>query len=81
MKKRASIASRCDQALSAQLRFIPVKRRQLGDADAIEAARALLKRVVEMLTRLIHSTAHRQTTDRDRYRDRGRERVGAEDSP
>ena len=57
------------------------QRRQLGDADAIEAARALLKRVVEMLTRLIHSTAHRQTTDRDRYRDRGRERVGAEDSP
>jgi hypothetical protein len=41
----------------------------------------LLKRVVEMLTRLVLSTARRQIPDRDRERDRDRDRVGAEDSP
>ncbi len=58
------------------------QRRKLGDLDAVEAARVLLKRVVEMLTRLVHSQGRRQTSDRDRYRDRDRDRVGgAEDSP
>ncbi len=56
------------------------QRRNLGDLDAIEAARVLLKRVVEMLTRLIRSTARRQASDRDRDRDRSPDR-GAEDSP
>ena len=51
------------------------QRRKLGSAKGIEDARALLKRVVEMLTRLIHSTARRKATDRDRDRDQ------AEDSP
>src|SRR5689334_20295114 len=35
------------------------QRRKLDDADALEAARVLLKRVVEMLTRLIQSTSRR----------------------
>jgi four helix bundle protein len=56
------------------------QRRQLGALNAIEDARKLLKRVVEMLTRLIHSTARRLPPDRDRDRDRDRYR-GAEDSP
>ena len=57
------------------------QRRQLADQTEIEEARALLKRVVEMLTRLIQSVGRRRQTDRDRYRDPDRERVGAEDSP
>ena len=55
------------------------QRRALAEVDGIEAARVLLKRVVEMLTRLVLSTARRQIPDRDRERDR--DRVGAEDSP
>jgi four helix bundle protein len=35
------------------------QRRSLADATEIEGARALLKRVVEMLTRLIHSVSQR----------------------
>ena len=53
----------------------------LAEVHGIEAARVLLKRVVEMLTRLVLSTARRQIPDRDRERDRDRDRVGAEDSP
>lgn len=41
----------------------------------------LLKRVVEMLTRLVLSTARRQIPDRDRERDRDRDRVGAPGGP
>ena len=46
------------------------QRRQLGDLQAIEEARKLLKREVEMLTKLIRSTLHRREPDRDRDRDR-----------
>jgi four helix bundle protein len=35
------------------------QRRQLADLDELEAARKLLKRVVEMLTRLVHSVGQR----------------------
>jgi four helix bundle protein len=51
------------------------QRRQLGDLNAIEDARKLLKRVVEMLTRLIQSTARRHAPNRDRDPDRDRDRV------
>ena len=57
------------------------QRRQLADLTKVEHARALLKRVVEMLTRLIQSVGRRRQNDRDRSRDPDRERVGAEDSP
>lgn len=57
------------------------QRRRLADLDEIENARKLLKRVVEMLTRLTQSMAHRSVSDRDRDRNRDRDRVGAEDSP
>ncbi|MFO0723566.1 MAG: four helix bundle protein [Myxococcota bacterium] len=57
------------------------QRRNLAEVDGIEAGRVLLKRVVEMLTRLILSTARRQIPVRDRERDHDRDRVGAEDSP
>ena len=50
------------------------QRRQLADLNAIEDARRMLKRVVEMLTRLIHAVGHRHKTDRDR--DRARDRAG-----
>ena len=46
------------------------QRRKLGDLDAVEDARKLLKRVVEMLTRLIQSTVQRHAGNRDRDRDR-----------
>jgi four helix bundle protein len=52
------------------------QRRKLGDLDAVESARVQLKRVVEMLTRLVHAQARR-----DRDQDRDQDRVGAEDSP
>ncbi len=39
------------------------QRRKLGDPDAVEAARALLKRVVEMLTRLVHAQASRRNSE------------------
>ncbi len=45
------------------------QRRELGELAAIEDARILLKRVVEMLTRLVQSVARR--SDRDRDPDRG----------
>jgi four helix bundle protein len=48
------------------------QRRHLSDLIAIEEARLLLKRVVEMLTRLIKSMGRR---DRDRYRDPDRDRL------
>ena len=51
------------------------QRRRLGDLDALEDARKLLKRVVEMLTRLIQSTARRHVPDRDRDRNRDRDRA------
>ena len=57
------------------------QRRKLGDLDALEDARKLLKRVVEMLTRLIHSTLQRHAGNRYRYRDRDRDRVLIEDTP
>ena len=60
------------------------QRRTLGDLDAIEDARKLLKRVVEMLTRLIQATIRRHASDRDRDRYRDRDRVRPdliEDSP
>ena len=57
------------------------QRRNLAEVHGIEAVRVLLKRVVEMLARLVLSTARRQIPDRDRERDRDRDRVGAEDSP
>lgn len=57
------------------------QRRNLAEVDGIEAARVLLKRVVEMLTRLVLSTARRQILDRDRERDRDRDRVGAPGGP
>jgi four helix bundle protein len=57
------------------------QRRRFGDLDEIEDARKLLKREVEMLTRLIQSMAQRSAPDRDRDRNRDRDRVGAEDSP
>ena len=41
-------------------------RRNLAEVHGIETARVLLKRVVEMLTRLVLSTARRQIPDRDR---------------
>lgn len=44
------------------------------------ADRVLLKRVVEMLTRMVQSTARLQNPDRDRERYRDRDRVEAEDS-
>ena len=57
------------------------QRRKLADLDALEDARKLLKRVVEMLTRLIHSTLQRHAGNRDRYRDRDRDRFLIEDTP
>jgi four helix bundle protein len=51
------------------------QRRRLGELDAIEDARKLLKRVVEMLTRLIQSVAQRNLPDRDRDRNRDPDRV------
>ncbi|MFO0728946.1 MAG: transposase [Myxococcota bacterium] len=52
------------------------QRRNLAEVDGIEAGRVLLKRVAEMLTRLVLSTARRQIPDRDRKRDRDPDRGG-----
>ncbi len=57
------------------------QRRKLADLDALEEARKLLKRVVEMLTRLIQSTLQRHAGNRDRDRYRDRDRVLIEDTP
>ena len=46
------------------------QRRELAELAAIEGARILLKRVVEMLTRLVLSVARRSDRDRDPDRDR-----------
>ena len=54
------------------------QRRRLTDLDEIENARKLLKREVEMLTRLVQSVARRRDAHRDPDRDPDR---GAEDSP
>jgi len=51
-------------------------RRQLGDESEIEDARALLKRVVEMLTRLVRSMASRRRED-PATRDQDRAESGA----
>ena len=53
------------------------QRRELAELAAIEGARILLKRVVEMLTRLVLSVARR--SDRDRNPDR--DRVLIDDTP
>ena len=45
------------------------QRRELAELEAIESARILLKRVVEMLTRLVQSVARRSDRDRDPDRD------------
>jgi four helix bundle protein len=50
------------------------QRRELADLDAVEDARKLLKREVEMLTRLVQSVARRHASDRDRDRDPDRDR-------
>jgi four helix bundle protein len=52
------------------------QRRKLADPDQIENARTLLKREVEMLTRLVQSVGRRRAPDRDRDRDPDRDRVG-----
>ncbi len=52
------------------------QRRELVDHNAVEGARKLLKREVEMLTRLVQSVARRQASDRDRDRDPDRDRGG-----
>jgi four helix bundle protein len=49
------------------------QRRKLANPEEAEAARTLLKRVVEMLTRLVQSVSRRSDRDRDRdNRDRDR---------
>jgi len=48
-------------------------RRELADPHGTEAARALLKRVVEMLTRLILSVERRRGSPPERDRDRERD--------
>ena len=55
------------------------QRRKLGDLDVLESARVLLKRVVEMLTRLIQSTARRLQIGT--ATGTGTRTGGAEDSP
>ena len=51
------------------------QRRRIADLDAVEDARKLLKRVVEMLTRLVVSFGRRSlAADRDRDPDRDRDR-------
>jgi four helix bundle protein len=51
------------------------QRRNLAPLDEVEDARKLLKRVVEMLTRLVRTVGQRDRGARDRDRDRGRDRV------
>jgi four helix bundle protein len=48
------------------------QRRKLAELESIENARLLLKRVVEMLTRLVQSVGRRSDRDRDPDRDRDR---------
>ncbi len=50
------------------------QRRHLAELSALEDARKLLKRVVEMLTRLIQTVGRRANSDRNRERDPDRER-------
>jgi four helix bundle protein len=57
------------------------QRRELADLHVVEDARKLLKREVEMPTRLVQSVARRHASDRGRDRDPDRDRGGAEDSP
>lgn len=52
------------------------QRRELADLDAVDEARKLLKRVVEMLTRLVQSVSRRHASDRDRDPDRDPDRGG-----
>jgi len=50
------------------------QRRKLAELESVENARLLLKRVVEMLTRLVQSVGGRRP-NRDRDPDRDRDRV------
>ena len=45
------------------------QRRAIADLEAVEAARTLLKRITQMLTRLVQSVSSRSDRDRDPDRD------------
>ena len=66
---RISLRSRTESAATLHT----CQRRKLVELDSIEDARILLKRVVEMLTRLVQSVGRR--ADRDPDRDRNRDRA------
>ena len=59
------------------------RRRQIAPVDAVDGARALLKRVVEMLTRLVKNVSKRRKGGgpADRDPDRDPDRDGPERSP